>query len=80
MRCLKSVLFTLDYDSYGKIRYEAEKRSVKIVETQFADKVSVRMALTSGELDHMSAYLNDVSRGMGSILAEGEIWISDKKE
>ena len=79
MRCLMNVLFTLDYDSYGKIRYEAEKRTIKTVDTQFADKVFVRMAMTSGEFDHMSAYLNDVSRGTGTILSDGEIWISEKK-
>ncbi|MBO4414416.1 MAG: YigZ family protein [Lachnospiraceae bacterium] len=80
MRCLMNVLFTLDYDSYGKIRYEAEKRNIKIVDTQFADKVFVRMAMTHGEFDHMSAYLNDVSRGTGAVLSDGEIWISEKKE
>ena len=79
MRCLTGVLFTLDYDSYGKIRYEAEKRSIKTIDTRFEDKVYVRMAMTLSELEHMSAFLNDVSRGSGEILTEGEIWISEQK-
>ncbi|MCR5322015.1 MAG: YigZ family protein, partial [Lachnospiraceae bacterium] len=79
MRYLNNVLFTLDYDSYGKIRYEAERISLNILDTQFTDKVIVKMALTESELKHMSAYLNDVSRGAGLVSCDGELWISEKK-
>ena len=80
MRYLNNVLFTLDYDSYGKIRYESEKRSMKIVDTQFEDKVFVRMALADNELEYMTSYLNDVSRGSGVVSSDGCLWISEEKE
>ena len=79
MRYLNSIILTLDYDSYGKIRYEAEKKSIKITDTRFEDKIYVKMAVTHDELKHMSTYLNDVSHGSGTISEEGEIWISEKK-
>ena len=80
MRYLNNVLFSLDYDSYGKIRYEAEKRAMKIIDTQFEAKVIVRMALTDSESEYMRSFLNDVSRGSGAISDDGGLWISEEKE
>ncbi|MBP5332452.1 MAG: YigZ family protein [Lachnospiraceae bacterium] len=82
MRPLKNIVFTADYDSYGKLRYEAERLSLNVIDTQFSDKVSVRMALTDSEYEHMTAFMNELSRGSGNSTDDGMILVKEyvKKE
>ncbi|MCR5331148.1 MAG: YigZ family protein [Lachnospiraceae bacterium] len=77
MRCLKNVVITADYDSYGKLRYEADRLSLKVIDAQFSDKVLVRMALDESETGHMTAFMNELSRGNCNVTEDGEIWVRE---
>jgi len=72
---MHEVLFTVDYDLYGKLRYEAERLELITLDTEYSDKVTVKMALSDDSLKYMQSYLNDVSGGTAAFETNGKTWV-----
>ena len=77
MRLMRNITFTTDYDSYGKLRYEADRLSLKILDTEFLEKVTVFMALDDDSFRHMNAFVADISKGNATMADTGDIWIRE---
>ena len=62
--------FTVDYVSYGKIKYEMEKQSVPMEDGVFSENITTAVKIPVNEKDRVIRLLTDLTKGKAEI---GEI-------
>ena len=62
--------FSVDYTLYGKINYILPEFEIKLLDTEFADNVTITLLVRSEQFDSMAEKLKDTSNGM-VILSKG---------
>ena len=61
--------FTVDYVSYGKIKYEFEKLSYEITDAVFGENITASVKVPKDEKDRILKILTDVTKG-GAVIGE----------
>ncbi len=61
--------FTVDYVSYGKIKYEFEKLSYEITDAVFGENITASVKVPKDEKDRILKILTDVTKG-GAVTGE----------
>ncbi len=77
MRLLRKYLFTTDYDSYGKLRYETDRCNLKVTDTVFSDRVSLCLALSPEETAHITDFYRELTRGLQTPEDLGTVWVEE---
>ncbi len=63
MRMLLPAEVSVDYDAYGKLRHESEKKGYKMINTDFGQLVTVKYALFDAEAAALSAIVQEITNG-----------------
>ena len=77
VRPLQKYLFTTDYDTYGKLKREADRLALKVTDTVFTDKVSLYLALAPDEVTYISDFYRELTRGSQSPEDLGQVWVEE---
>ena len=59
----RPVNITVDYNMYGKIDHAIPEEEVKVLDTVFAENVTVKLLVKSGFADELLKKLTDISGG-----------------
>lgn len=68
----------VEYDQYGRLQRELEARGIRIIDTSFSDKVTVKGFVTPEDVDALAARIRDLSSGKARpVVLEGRYipWI-----
>ncbi|MCR5684194.1 MAG: YigZ family protein [Lachnospiraceae bacterium] len=67
MRKLNRATVSVDYDAYGKLRYEAEKRGFRMINSSFGQLVSLEYALSGEEAAFLGQYISEITNGLRTL-------------
>lgn len=65
---------SMDYTLLGKVQYLLNQEELTLIDTEYADKVVIRVPVEEGELDRVNKKLLDASGGVISIEQGDEIY------
>jgi uncharacterized YigZ family protein len=71
----REVTVTVDYTWYGKLDNELRNRGIRLGDTQFTDKVTVRCLPRNAGAEGFAAWLADLTRGQGDIRLGGALYL-----
>jgi len=74
MRMLRKAAVSIDYDAYGKLRYEADKKGYKVINTDFGQLVDLEFALSETEVTALDRFLSEITNGKQTLTVSPPAW------
>ena len=64
------VSWTLDYDQYGRVQRELELRGIRIIDTSYQERVTVKAYVTPEDVEALSSRVRDLTAGKARLCIE----------
>lgn len=67
---------TTDYTSIGKIQYIAGERSIPVLDSQYTDKVVMKLLIPAGEIGEVEKAITESTNGRGQLEREKDLYFA----
>ena len=65
-----------DYNTMGKVQYQAAQNGIALLDTQYADTVEMVMLVPEREIDYVTKLLTEATNARASLYVESPVWFA----
>ena len=65
-----------DYNTMGKVQYQAAQNGIALLDTQYADTVEMVLLVPEREIDYVTKLLTEATNARASLYVESPVWFA----